>query len=340
MSAAVFEADFHDGHSSARRRVRVAVSGEHVRLYGDGVAMEMAARDLRIQPRMGGLPLRIGVPGGGLLVADADAVASVLPLPVATGRVHALEKHPRVVIAALLGLVLAFVFAWQVALPWTAERVARHLPMEIEGELARQTLEAVDSVLFHPTDLPMAARERLQAGFLKLARAANAPPVNLEFRKSETLGANALALPGGTIILTDELVKMMDNDDQVMSVLAHEIGHVAHRHLTRQLLQSSMVAVAASMLLGDVSGISGLAATVPAFVLTASYSRDFEREADAFAAELLRRTGRSPAIYAEALERMKKHAEAEHGREPELAKYLSTHPDTDERIRAARALGP
>jgi Zn-dependent protease with chaperone function len=169
-----------------------------------------------------------------------------------------------------------------------------------------------------------------------LLRSANAPPANLEFRKSEMLGANALALPGGTVVVTDELVRMMDNDDQVMAVLAHEVGHVAHRHLTRQLLQSSIVAVAASMLLGDVSGISGLAATVPTYLLTASYSRDFEREADAFAVRLLQRTGRSPALYADALERMQKHAEAHEGREPAIAKYLSTHPDTDERIRAAR----
>ena len=112
----------------------------------------------------------------------------------------------------------------------------------------------------------------------------------LEFRQGGLIGANAFALPSGIIVMTDELVEMAETDDELVAVLAHEVGHVRGRHALRQLLQAAGVSALAFALLGDVSSISALLSAAPA-LLHAKHSRDFEREADGFAKQWLRENG-------------------------------------------------
>ena len=172
--------------------------------------------------------------------------------------------------------------------------------------------------------------------------------------------SNAFALPGGVVVMTDELEQHLEEDDgRIAAVLAHEIGHLEHRHGARHILQDSIAALLAAAVLGDVSGISGLVATLPAILTHTANSREFEREADTFAFGLLRKTGRSPRLLGEALATLEKKAEeaarssvgdcpvklddpppGESVPEPRRPRssdlgYLSTHPPTEERVRAA-----
>ena len=89
-----------------------------------------------------------------------------------------------------------------------------------------------------------------------------------------------MALPSGTLIVTDAFVMLAANDDEIVSVLAHEAGHVEHHHGLRLVFQNSVVALVITWLVGDVST---LLAAAPTALLQAKYSRDFERDADAYA---------------------------------------------------------
>jgi Zn-dependent protease with chaperone function len=156
----------------------------------------------------------------------------------------------------------------------------------------------------------------------------------IEFRRSEALGANALALPSGVVVVTDGLVALAKDTDDVVAVLAHEVGHLEGRHSMRAIVQSALVSGLIMLVVGDVSA---LAAAAPAALLNARYSRDLEREADAYASDALRAIGVRPTRLADMLERM----EAEHskaGREgpTDAFSYLSTHPTTEERLTALR----
>ncbi|MEZ5289434.1 MAG: M48 family metallopeptidase, partial [Vicinamibacterales bacterium] len=139
---------------------------------------------------------------------------------------------------------------------------------------------------------------------------------------------NALALPGGAIVLLDELVTLSANDDEIVAVLAHEVGHVVERHTMRQLLQTSAAGVLLAALVGDVVSVTSYAAALPTFLLNASYSRAFEREADQFAVRALDRMGIDRRRFLEALERLE--AQAGSGAVPG---WLSTHPGAEERAR-------
>jgi predicted Zn-dependent protease len=154
----------------------------------------------------------------------------------------------------------------------------------------------------------------------------------LEFRASPAFGPNAFALPSGIIVMTDELVRSARHEQEVLGVLAHELGHVRHRHVMRHLLESSAIAMIVAGVTGDVASATSLAAAAPALLLNARFSRDFEREADRFAIDLMREGGLDPRYLARILSRL----EEEHG-SGGIPTFLSTHPGTRERQALADA---
>jgi Zn-dependent protease with chaperone function len=341
-----FPARYHDGRTSTVLEVEVRVAHGQVLVCGEGLLLSFPTHALRFRPRLGTLPLSIELPDGGVLQAEFTAAAAVLPVPPRTGLAHRLESHLGMVWVALAGVALAGWFGYRDGVPWLAREVAYRLPPSLETELAQEGMKALDRMVFKPSKLRAERRDGLRTAFATLTREAGSD-ARLEFRDGGWVGANALALPGGVVVLTDELVELLANDDQIVAVLAHEVGHHQHRHGARHILQDSFVALGAMALLGDASNVGQLATTLPTVMLHTTYSRDFEREADRYAFDLLKRTGRSPKLLGEALgalEAQRDRAgraggcnvpnEEETPQKRDLG-YLSTHPPTEERIRAA-----
>ncbi|MDO5289101.1 MAG: M48 family metallopeptidase [Pseudomonadota bacterium] len=190
--------------------------------------------------------------------------------------------------------------------PWVATQLAAHVPLSWEQALAEQALQQIDKRWLSPSQLPPERQAELRAGFDRLAAAMQAdaahrpyraysPPLRLEFRSG--MGANAFALPGGTIILTDGIVKSAHitpgtGDEALRGVMAHEIGHVLHRHTTRMVVEQGVLGIGLGLALGDVSSIVSTGASV---LTGLAYSRSHERQADCYAMHLMRATGQSAA---------------------------------------------
>ena len=83
--------------------------------------------------------------------------------------------------------------------------------------------------------------------------------------------------------MTDELVELAEEENEIVAVLAHEVGHVRGRHSLRLLLQDSVAALLLVGILGDVSTASLIVASVPSVLVEAKHSREIEAEADDFA---------------------------------------------------------
>jgi predicted Zn-dependent protease len=154
----------------------------------------------------------------------------------------------------------------------------------------------------------------------------------LELRSSKRLGANAFALPSGEVVVTDQLVELAKKDDELVAVLAHEIGHLRQRHGLRRLLQDSATVLLIAAVTGDLTSIVSLASALPAILLQAKYSRDFEREADEFALDYMKRHDIPPESFGAILLRM----EERRGAAADIPDYLSTHPATRERAERSR----
>jgi Zn-dependent protease with chaperone function len=356
------EADYFDGKSARRIAASVAVVGEVVVVAHEGGSSEYPLKAVRVQPRLRGAPRRIEFPdGSAAIVADHAAVDAAFALGSAQTLAHRLESHLGFIFAALAGVVVAVALGYVYGVPWAARKVAQNLPIGIESQIGEAGIKSLDQIAFEPSGLDAESRAKIAAAFAELRAATELPPtVRLEFRDGGWIGANALALPGGVIVVTDQLVLAMPGLDETAAVLAHELGHVQHRHSLRHMLQDSIVALAAAAIYGDVASLTAISATAPTVLAHSGYSRDFEREADAFSFALLRKTGRSPRAFAAAMraleaahegdppeDKVRKKLGMPEAERPPAGKrkprrkggydYLSTHPATEERIRAAEA---
>ncbi len=167
-----------------------------------------------------------------------------------------------------------------------------------------------------------AALERLVGRLLP--RGSPAEPIRVQV--ADIPQANALAAPGGQVVLTRGLIEQASGPDEVAGVLAHELGHVAHRHATRMILRDLGVGVLLGRFGGDAAALADT-------LLATSMSRDMEREADAFAIAALAAARISPAGLVAFFER-EGAPEAPLG---QAGRWLSTHPSTPERLLRFRA---
>jgi Zn-dependent protease with chaperone function len=326
--------------SSRTWPVRVWREGTALLVQRDGSeAVAWPLAEIAISPRLGNTPRILRRAGHGQIeCTDSLLLERWLPTQ-RDNPVEAfadwLERRRAAIVGAAAVTVLATVGFVKFGIPWVAMHVAERMPASVERHVTSQVVAMLEKVHFHPSAIASERQARLRARFADLVRGEpRADQMRVFFVASPSIGPNAFALPDGRIYITDQLVAMADDDDELLSVLAHEAGHHVHRHGMRLAIESSSAFLAAGMLFGDVSG-SSVAVAVPAALLNSGFSREHEREADAYAIALLQRKGIAPTAFARMLRRLE---QEEHDAPKGVAVgYLSTHPPTPERIRAAEA---
>jgi len=329
-----FAGTYYDGVSGRAHAVELRRVGMgHYAIEGDGIARGGSLATLAVTPRLGRVARTIELKDGArVLVAHDASIDAWFPRQ---GRLEAvvdrLERHAHVVGAAIFvcAATLAIGAIWGV--PRAADAIALRIPPSVEHALGEEVLENLDRFGLKASALDAERRRALVERFDKLAAEAGGAYV-VTFRDAPGVGANAFAIPGGTVVVTDQLVRKLGDDREFDAVVAHEIGHQQRRHALRQTLRGSMVAIIAAFFAGDVSSASTVVVAVPTFLLTSHYSRDFEDEADHYAFDLLSRHGESPHWFAEAM-RVLQAAHPTRGRSH--VAYLSSHPDTVDRITEA-----
>jgi predicted Zn-dependent protease len=330
----MIEARYFDGQTAKAHAVRIGIQGEELVIASvQGNLTEVIRRQpltrIWVQERTRLAAQRIDLGGGAVLeVTDAAALEAMLAKAgITPGKVQGLQRSWRWVVASLAAVVLAAWVGFTVLIPALANTAAHALPPSAEQALGDQAWQSMQGDSFGSSRLPADRQESLKARFAAMARVV-APEVRYELVFAQSrVGPNAFALPGGRIILTDELVLLANDDDAVLGVLAHELGHVAERHSVRNIAQSLAVGAAISLWLGD---MSSLAVAVPTAVLSMKHSRDFERDADRFAVRTLKASGMSTEPLARLLEKLTGPADGP------LAPFLATHPLTEERVRLLR----
>jgi len=244
-------------------------------------------------------------------------------------------------VGVALGVLLAVLLAGYLwGLPMAARGVVSLVPQTVDAMLGEQTLRSIDNRLMQPSQLPPADQARIRAAFTRAVSQTwgnDTPDWRLEFRRGKAdeagksmLGPNAFALPGGTMVLTDELVNLVKDDEVLLGVLGHELGHVRQRHGMRQLVQVSALGAIASIAFGD---YGTLISTAPVLVATMGYSRDAEREADAESIRLMKAAGISPLVMVKFFEAVRAEREKSgKGSGSGMGIAFSSHPADEERI--------
>ena len=331
-----FDATYYDGRSAARTAVRVRVFGDRLQVQGDSIELQVLMNAVAADSPIASAPRSLRLPGGAQLRTSDPAVSALFAR---TDRletlVHGLEQRWPYALGAL---VVIAAFAWWAivhGLPLASEAIARHIPVRADAVIGEHALAAIDGRMCQPSGLSAPMQERLQRDFAKLiAGLDDGHRYRLHLRNCPGMGPNAFALPGGPIVLTDQLTEFGRDFSEMTGVLAHEVAHVRLRHGLRTLLQGAGLAALISTLAGDAAAITSIAVTLPTVLLQSGYSREFEDEADTFALARMKELGVSPRAFAELLERIDKERPGKNSRG--ARDYFSTHPLTAARI--ARAL--
>lgn len=261
-------------------------------------------------------------------------------------RIWALERTPSLIIFSVIFVIALGISVLKWGIPYASKTVAFQLP---ENTLKRLGDQAQSYVLnmTEPSQLASGQQQLIRAQYLN--KIAQGHPAKIIFRQGEKLGANALALPNNTIIITDELVGLTHSDQEILGVLAHEQGHLMQRHSLQQGLSSLGFSVLYIAMTGD---SSDLLMALPVAVLGAGYSRKFEKEADLFALHVMHKQNIEVSHFANFLQRLndetteteeveKQANQKENHSDSEQQKLnifdaLSSHPATEERIQMVR----
>jgi Zn-dependent protease with chaperone function len=332
-------ATWYDGRTARGRTVRASVQGGTLWLCDEaGVRQGLALTRVqwpertRHGQRVAQLP-----DGGSLAFADAATFdAWWHGIGQRESWVVRTQQRWRSTLAALAALLLLGTAGYIWGVPALTAGVVAVTPAEVEQALGDTALQQIKDGLFQPTKTPPEQqatwRSRLDAA-LRQAYPEGPAAWQLHFVGGGHLGANALALPGGHSVITDELLALLQGaDDAVLGVLAHEHGHVRRRHGLHAVVRFGLVSAATSVALGD---FSSLMAGVPALLAHLGYSRDAEREADADAARVLRAAGRDPAAMVVLFERLQARSKGDRTAGG-LPIAFASHPADEERVRFFR----
>jgi Zn-dependent protease with chaperone function len=334
-------AAYYDGLTTADQAVLLSVENGDLLLRSSTGEVRWPLSEVHISERLGNTPRLLTYTGGGHCEVVDQAGLDRLLAQTDAGKhwLDGLQHSLPWALAAVVLIVITFAASYRYLLPWGAEVIAMRIPQTVLHQMGSSTLDTLDRFALKPSKLDAQRQQELSDAFARLK-----PPMEAKlqyhiiFRSSPEMGANAFALPDGTIVMLDELVELTRDDNEIMAVLAHERGHVEQRHALRMVLQSSVVGLAMTWYLGDVSS---LLAAAPAIIMQAKYSRDMESEADRYAERTLQSNGLSSCLLATILDKLEvshlakiksKQPSADAGKNNEAMDYLSSHPATKERM--------
>lgn len=261
-----------------------------------------------------------------LFIAEApEAVAKRLHV---ARKAHARRgMRFRMAMAVLVALIFLPVFAlvwfWLNAdrfSQWAVDQVS----VEQEIELGKMALEQMRGTMrFLPND--STADEVVEMIGVRVTAGSRYP---YHFHVVQDPRVNAFALPGGPVVVFTGLLRAAESADEVAGVLAHEASHVERRHALRNMIHGLGLRAVMAVALGDYGG--GIWGDMAGQLAELSYSRDLEREADLKGLELLRKAGLPADGMVSFFEKMAAQEDTE-------IPLLSTHPASEERLKALRA---
>ncbi|GHA30119.1 metalloendopeptidase [Devosia pacifica] len=339
-------ARYHDGRTAAVHDVDVFISPGAVTILeretSDVISVWDKAKVYPVYSSEG--HLRIGteeMSSGARLIftgRHVDAVRAALP---ALARHRMMRKRQQMRIAgfgtlALVSVVAGYIFG----IPLLAERLVAAMPPEWEEQVGETVADQIEvsfagseGGVFERCDPdPDSLANRAIRRFTDEVMSQGSTPFRVDVAVMRSDIPNAIALPGGQVYYFSALLEETRTADEFAGVLAHELGHVEHRHGMEQLISTAGTGALIGFILGDLTGAS-VAAGIGSAMIDTRFSREAEREADRFSAAAAGRLGYNPAAFADLLDRVSQ----EDGYGSAFA-LLSTHPLTTERRETLQAL--
>lgn len=328
---------YFDGATASDHDVGVAMVPGGLAFSGSGTAPQNwpFASLTCIEPPQSGHRFRVANrdrPGARLVIRDdAFAAAMIAEAPHLRGGVA--PRHVAKVASWIAGGLATVAALGYLTLQVAPQQLAMVMPDAWRQRIGQQLETSfVEGARRCETAAGAAALKQMTA---RLAEGAAAmPPVAIRIYDMPMI--NAFALPGERIVVMGELLAKAETPEEVAGVLAHELGHAAGRHAEAQLIRATGLQLLFSAATGGGGDTIGTAAGLAAIL---QYSREAERQADAYAQAMLEAAAIDPLGLKRFFERiLKDEGQSEGGAFGKIGSIFSTHPGTGERIAAIRPL--
>jgi len=322
-----------NGKSAQKQQVSLEVDDNGKTLIANTPNKTFHFSQLMISPRAGNARRYLTLPSGWLFETDNnDEVDALINR---FGYKKASTAHCEPWLIRITVLAIALLLSWSgihFGLPGLARHVAFMIPTETLVKMGQDAFKQMDQQHFQKSNIKTARQKHIEQLFYKLLPGDQGGfEFKLHIRNAPEIGANAFALSSGDIIVTDDLIKLAEKDEQLAGVLLHEIGHVELRHGMQGTAQKSILALTVIAVSGDINSAGTLLAAIPALLLNAGYTRNMEWEADGYALNEIKRRNLDPLLMADMLEKITKAGKVSHSR------YWSTHPQSEKRIERIRS---
>jgi len=253
---------YYDGQSAEGRQVDLSLDGDMLVLGGaDGFERRDPIDSVDVTDPLGSTKRWLRFHDAAACeVEDGPELHALFGPRVRGSAVSRWERGWRPAGIAMLLVLVVGVVTYLFVLPVMARSAADRLPASALDTLSDEMRPVLDRTVFDPTKLSQDRTTAIMASVYRLDfDMALKERIRLEFRHADSLGANAMALPSGAIFVTDQLVALTPDDEVIAAVIAHEIGHVSHRHGLRQIIQSTAVGVFVTWFIGDLSALGAAA---------------------------------------------------------------------------------
>ena len=330
---------YYDGRSAVPHHVTVTLQPNRLQIRTNaGTTYSWPYNELKqTQGRYSGEEVRLERGTGiceTLVVPDDDILRAIHRVAQEkVGHLHnPANTHTRLMFTVLAGVVSIPMF-WGIitwGIPWLATPITALIPVTWERQLGQFIANEIAPPEKQCQDPQL--REALETIAETLSQPLQATPYTFTITVVDNPAFNALAAPGGNILVFRGLLKGTHTPEELAGVLAHEMQHILLRHGMRMLVQQISMAFAVAALSGDASGIMTFGLQAAHTLQTLSYSRGAEEQADEQGLHLLLRAKLDPKGMIAFFDNLKDR----HQPGP-LSQYLSTHPSAEERMSRLKA---
>ena len=324
----VWRGAYYDGVTASRHEVTLYLERGALRAIGESSGEIRWPYDTIgvMEGGTQGEPVRVARrpdDGASLVIADPEfgpALELHLRRRIAGAR-RSVWRFVPAVLFVVAGLGATYVWG----IPRLAARVAQEVPREWEESLGTRMVATLGREnLRCGGDARQAALEKIVTRLTADGRGGGYAYTITILRDSMV---NALAAPGGSLVVFHGLLAAAESADEVAGVLAHEVQHVVQQHGTRGILREVPLRLLAAALIGD-AGIASTASDLAMSLGSLRYQRNDERDADREGLRVLAASGISPRGLSDFLTRL----DAGGSQSRPLVRYLSTHPSSASRL--------
>ena len=273
-----------------------------------------------------------------LVVDDPDFYRSVLEIAPKSfsSRENESKFNWKLYSVGILVLIFsAYVFIKTVP-SFLADQMVEKIPIEWEVTVGQTILKMFPVVQKPDQEVIKVLQDTVD--ILKQSLQGTPPPYDLKVYILPVEQVNALALPGGPIVIFEGLIDKAESPEELAGVLAHEIQHILLRHSTRGILRNMAESMLVTIFLGDMNSVMEGIVQLAGQLETLGLSREMEAEADQKGMELILAANTDPHGMIRIFEKLMQEESKELpqgktvSKENDFSSYFSTHPSSQNRL--------